>query len=455
MSSSIPAFSRRRVSLHPNNAPSGNTYSATQFPQMNFVIARQPAFLLPHTLRLNGKFKLVKSDGTLPINIPNAAASATNGSAVNPRNGISSIFEEIGIQTLNGRNLETVRSYNRYLASSKPFLNNCFDMNNGLNLEDPFIASKSILNARVANVETHFSLPLEVGMFGDMPLNISEKGFHGLQLNLLLTENSVVSQPFFLYQNGVESSVLSTDTYQYELTDVFLTFDLIKPSEEFFNKLPSSGMISFNTIQSFRSTILASDTTTNLRFGCKNVISVTHSFLPNSHAINRAVNSFRLSQLSNNATTTTLGATTPIRQVQYMRAGELFPYNYILDSEQEGIDGNPQAMIEEPALNSVTLYDNRHSSLNPMSNVGINNQKAFAGANQVKGLPETMALDPESTFILGVPMDSQKHGANFKDREYAIRIQSGLDNTVANNLYTFVRCRNVAQYSPTGVNVIE
>ena len=136
-----------------------------------------------------------------------------------------------------------------------------------------------------------------------------------------------------------------------------------------------------------------------------------------------------------------------------MRAGELFPYGYVLDSENQGVAGVPQSLIMEPALNSVTLYDNKHSSLNPMSNVGINSKVAYGGSKV--GLPFPVANDPESIFILGVPMDSQKQGVSFKDREYAIRIQSGLDDTTANELHTFVRCRNVAEFSPTGVNVIE
>ena len=442
---------RRRVSLHPNNQPSGNKFSATNFPQINFVIARQPAFLLPQTLRLNGTFVLKNDTGDLPINDPESVANDDNGSTVNNRIGISSVIEEATIQTLNGRNLETVRNYNRYLASSKPFMNNSFDYNNGLNLEDPMLGSKSITTCRGANLETNFSIPIQVGMFGDMPLNISEKGFHGLQLNLLLAQNAAVTQPFFVYDaHGVKTPVSANTTHNYELKNVFLTFDLVKPSQELFNKMPSTGLLGFNTVQSLHSTILSSDNTTNLRFGCKNAISVTHTFIPSSQATNRVNDSFRLAGPEAPADTKQ-----PIRTVQYMRAGELFPYNFILDSEKEGVDGNPQSMIAEPALNSVTLYENQHSSLNPMSNVGINNQKAFAGSLQTAGLPYPMALDPDSTFVLGVPMDSQKQGANFKDREYAVRIQSGLNDTTANSLFTFVRCRNVAEYSPVGVNVVE
>ena len=442
---------RRRVSIHPNNQPSGNTFSATNFPQINFVIARQPAFLLPKTLKLNGTFVLKDSTGATVDNNPAVVKSAINGSTLNNRIGVASCIDEVTIQTLNGRNLETIRNYNRYLASSKPFMNNSFDYNNGLNLDDPFLGSKSITTCRSANVETNFSIPIEAGMLGDMPLNISEKGFHGLQLNLLLAQNAAVSQPFAVYNfAGQKSLVLSDNNYLYELKNVFLTFDLVKPGPELFNKLPSTGLLGFNTIQSLHSTLLSSDQTTNLRFGCRNAISVTHAIIPSSQSTNRGVDSFRLAGPEAPADTPQA-----IRTVQYMRAGELFPYNFVLDSESEGIDNNPQAMIAEPALNSITLYENSHSSLNPMSNVGINNQKAFAGAKQEVGLPYSMALDPDSTFVLGVPMDSQKQGANFKDREYAIRIQSGLNDTTANSLFTFVRCRNVAQYSPTGVNVVE
>lgn len=452
MSQSVP-FSKQRISLHPNNQPSGNKYTATTFPQINFVIARQPAMLLPGTLRLNGTFNLLNNNNN-PVNIPSLASSATNGASLNNRIGISSVLEEVSISTLNGRNLETVRNYNRYLASSKPIMNNMFDYNNGLNLEDPFLSSKSVSNSRVANVETQFSIPIEVGMLGDQPINISEKGFHGLQLNLLLAQNATVSQPYFNYLLGSTPQIsLATDLYDYELKNVFLTFEVIKPPPEFFNKLPSSGLLSFNTISTLHSNIQSSDTTVNLRLGCNNAISTTHTLIPAVHANNRNVDSFRLCEPETNVTTTQKGIQAKIRTVQYMRAGQLFPYNFVLDSENQGVEGVPQTMIQEPALNSISLYDNKHISFNPMSNVSINTKSAFAGSDV--GLPKPVANDPESIFVLGVPMDSTKQGVSFRDREYAIRIQSGLDDTTANTLNTFVRCRNVAEYSPTGINVLE
>ena len=257
MSGSVP-FTRQRISLHPNNQPSGNAYTASTFPQINFVVARQPAFLLPGTLRLNGTFNLLNDTNQLPVNTPSLASAARNGRSLNNRIGISSVLEEVTIQTLNGRNLETVRNYNRYLASSKPLMNNSFDYNNGLNLEDPFLSSKSVSNSRVANVETQFSIPIEVGMLGDQPLNISEKGFHGLQMNLLLTQNATASQPYFNYAGTSTPEIFSsTGAFNYQLKNVFLTFDIIKPSAEFFQSasLQWSSLFQYHFYTSFYTSI--------------------------------------------------------------------------------------------------------------------------------------------------------------------------------------------------------
>ena len=52
-------------------------------------------------------------------------------------------------------------------------------------------------------------------------------------------------------------------------------------------------------------------------------------------------------------------------------------------------------------------------------------------------------------------MDSQKQGVSFKTREYAVRIQSELNDQAANAFFTFARSRNILTYSPTEVQVLE
>jgi len=454
-------FTKSKVRLTPNNNPSGNRFTATNFPTINFIIAKQPAFLDPRTLRLNGTFSLLNTAGDEPVNDYKTAGSATNGATLNNRIGVQSCINEVTVQTLNGRNLENLRNYNQYLSAAKPLMNNTFDYDNGLGLQDSLLCNKSITNARVANVQTEFSIPIEVGMLGDKPLNISEKGFHGLQLNILLAQNAQALQGFYVYSgdDGTKVRIVqpaAQQAFSYNLENVSLTFDLIRPSQEIFNTLPSSGIISFNSISSLTSTLLSSDQTINLRLGVKNCLSVTHSMLPSNQVNNGLVDSFRLAEpeLKSQANGSTVEVA-KINQVQYLRSGQLFPYNFVLDSETQGAEGNPQAQIEEPALNSITLYENRHQMMNPNTQLGLNTSSQFGGDAGTIPLNYPQAADPSSLFLLGVPMDSQRQGVDFRTNDYSVRIQSALNDTNANTVYTFCRARNVAAFSPTGVEVQE
>ena len=461
-----PAVTKSRVRLHPNNQPSGNTYSARNFPQINFIIGKQRAFLDPRTLRLNGEFSLigpgsgaVPSDAGLPRNDQTAAQSDINGATLNNMIGISSIFDEVTVSTLNGRNIETVRNYNRYLASSKPLMNGSMDYSNGLGLKDPMVSDKSVTNQKTACVATDFSIPVDIGLFQGGGVNLSEKGFHGLQIDWLLAQNAQVVQPYYLYSpDGSKVGKTSQTTYEYEIKNLTLTFDVLRPNQSMFDMLPTTGALSYNTISSLHSVLLSSDQTINMRFGAKNVISVSHSIIPSIHVNNIAVDSFRLCPPQTGVTQTTDGNVAPIKNVQYMRAGVLFPYNFMLDSEAQadinGAQGNasPQAQIMQPYLESVSLGNNRRNKFSPNTNIGLLTSAALAGSG---GLPFGSAADPRSVYGLGVPMDTTRQGVDFSSREYAIRIQSDLRDQDANAFFTFTRIRNVAQYSPLGIQVVE
>jgi len=187
------------------------------------------------------------------------------------------------------------------------------------------------------------------------------------------------------------------------------------------------------------------------------VLSVSHSIIPALNVNNINVDSFALGEPRKGVVPGVIGTVAKVKNVQYMRAGQLFPYNFMLDSEAQADLGNalgnasPQAQIMKPFQNSVSLYEYSHTKLTPLSNIGINSANAPAGG----ALPLASGPDPNSIFGLGTAMDCNRQGVSFKDREYAIRIQSELDDTTANSFFTFSRNRNVAQYSPTGITVLE
>ena len=461
---------KQRVRITPNNQPSGGVFSAQNFPAINFVIGSQRAWLDPRTLRLNGQFELKNLDGNLPANNTVAGAPPLphqNGVSLNNSIGVSSFFDEVNISTYSGaKNLETVRSYNRYLAACKPLMHSSLDYDNGLGLQDAMCTNKSLSNARTACVETDFSIPINVGMLdSDGYLNLSEKGFSGLNIDLLLCQNAQAVQPFYTYSGTKKTDKTAhtaDQTFNYSIRDLNLTYDLVIPDDQLYNSLPSSGVLQYNTIATLHSTLISSDQTINLRLNANRVLSVSHSIIPSLHVNNIKVDSFQLCKPQKNVSPNGDGDNAEVRTVQYLRAGQLYPFNFLLDSEEQadinpanGLQGDnpsPQAQIMKPYLNSVSLYNNSHNKFNPLSNIGIASGQALAGNN---AQPLAASPDPRSLFGLGVCMDSNKNGVSFKTREYAIRIQSELNNTSANALFSFSRIRNVAQFSPAGISVVE
>ena len=460
---------KSRVVLHPSNQPSGNSYLANNYSVVSFQIAKQYGFLDTSTLRLNGEFYLEDNNGDLPINQswvgPGGGApppaDPANGATVNNSVGISSLFEEVNCSTLNNRNIENVRNYNRYLATCRPLMNSSLELNNGVGLEDPMQTDKSILNARTANVKVKFSVPIEIGLF-DSPqspyLNISEKGFHGLMLDILLCRGEQAVQPYIYYQ-GVKpgDKVLinaQNSPFSYNIKNLTLSYNLINPGEKAWREMPSSGALTYNTISSLHSTLLSSNQTVNLRFGASAVSSVVHSIIPSVDVNNITKDSLAIKPPTKDSAGTQVNA--QVNQIQVMRAGVLYPYNFPLDSEaqtNQGLDNaSVQAKIMKPYLNSVSLYRNRYNKFCPLTNIGLNSKNSLAG-----GTPDPLSdqSDPHSVFGLGVPLGVDAQATSYSNREYALQVKSELDDVLANSLFTYARVKNVASYSPAGISVIE
>jgi hypothetical protein len=67
-----------------------------------------------------------------------------------------------------------------------------------------------------------------------------------------------------------------------------------------------------------------------------------------------------------------------------------------------------------------------------------------------------LAESPDPTnFILGFPADSQRVGVDYSKMDYAFRIQSNINGATPFQFFTFARARNVAMYSPTGIEILE
>jgi len=467
------AFRKQRVILTPQNQSSSGFYSATTFPLIQFVVGTQRGMIDKRTLRLNYTYKVVSSasvgaggtpGGVVVANVPTDLPSGTNGIGLNFTTGTLSSMSQVQCNSRNGRNIETILNFNQYLSIFKPNMNNQYDMINTLSAGDPTVSDKSVCTTKVLNSPNGFSVsvPLETGFLtGEGLINVSEKGFHGINLNILLDQNANVLGPYELFTQGIKGRpaptlVQSTANYEYQMSNVFLSYDTYIPDDRIYDSMPSSGTIEFNSINTLLSTLVASDSTTTLRLGIKNCLSISQKLVSSNHLNNQNMNSLALERPSTDPTISTLGTVAPFNNIQYFRGGVLYPYDYILDSQTQALN-NPQPQIEEPARHSINLYDDGHQSMNPLTNSvpGLNLQPSFVSNGKGKGMNFAQVQDPVSNFIFGIPCDSQRVGADYSTRDYAFRINSGLNGLSPFQVFTFARARNVAAYSPTGIDIIE
>lgn len=458
-------FTKQKVIINANNAPSDNVFSPTSFPQLQFVLSSNPGLADFKTLRLNYTFEITDPAGNPPVNEPSIAGTAPtrNGMTISNRVATNACFNQINISTGNGRNIETINSMNRYLASVVPSQLNQFDFLNTFQGLDPALSTKSVGNCRQLNVPIQVSTPLKTGFLSNnTPVNLSQKGLHGCVINILLDMNANVISPYKVVSSNTDGTTSTTPVsagaatsgnYQYKLSNVFLSYDNYVPSDEIYSRMPSSGVFTFNTINSMQSTITSSDQTVTLRTGLKNLISVTHSVIASVHTNNIKQDGMELERLVNDPTPDTAGTSVPLNTIQYFRGGVLFPFNSMLDSEAQG-NVNPQSQIIQPAINGVTLFQNDHTIVNPMtSTLGLNTAQGFNA--QQKGLTINQTPDPNSNFVLGVAFDTSEQGVDFSKTDYALRMQSGLNGSNPLQLGSYFRCRNVLQYAPQGVEVLE
>ena len=458
------AFKKQKVIISPQNNNSDSTFSATNFPQIQFVLSGFPGLADFKTLRLNYTYLIESSTSVAPVNTPSVAnADNRNGIAISNRVGTMSSVSQVNISTGNGRNVETINNMNRYLATISPQQMNQFDFINTFQGQDPTFSTKSVGNCRQLNVPVSVSTPIRTGFLSNStPVNLSQKGIHGCIINILLDMNQNVLGPYSIPSQGTDGSndvtqvsagVIGSENFQYKLKDVFLSYDVYVPSDSVYASMPSSGQFTFNTINSMQSTLLSNDQTITLRTGIKNLISVTHSLIPAVHTNNLQQDGMKLEQLTVNPTATTTGSAVPLNTAQYFKGGTLFPYNSVLDSATQG-NSNPQSQIVQPAIDSVTLYDSDHTVVNPMTSTSaLNTAQGFSA--QQKGLPPTQTPDPNSNFVLGVPFDLGGQGVDFSKEDYAIRLQSGLNGLTPFQFGSYFRCRNVLQFSPQGIEVLE
>ena len=214
----------------PLNAPSEGKFSFKNgFPLITFQVSQREALLDGRSVRLNGKIKLMKNDGTEINNNTNKGGLAYN-TCFDSRIGVASVFQQITISSSDGRTLEQIRQYPRWLATNQPYTHSQEDLDSNTQVGS-LTASRSSTGALIQNEEVSFSIPLRCGLLsGTDGINLS--AVNGLLITLELSPDFQALSPWLevsgAYVAPTAGGGTPSDTAlgaSYEVNDLSLSYD--------------------------------------------------------------------------------------------------------------------------------------------------------------------------------------------------------------------------------------
>ncbi len=400
-------MSRKYVHLKPSNQPASGVVAYSQgtpIIQYQFGSSSNTA-LLGSTIRLNGRFR--------GRNLGGSAAST------NPRLGIMALLEMITISTQTGNQIiEQIKFYNRFLSSYYSVSSSGFQLIGPMNCQQASTNSIGTNDDIVKNVEQDFSIVLPTGLLlGKNPIPLQE----GLIISLDLAPDSQV------FDRGTAAT-----SPTYELSNLSLTCEIVtgfSPPKEFI----------YNSISSYYSVINSAYATLNFNLGLSNVLSIWANFVPSTHVNSYSHDGLRTLPLMKSD----VEEANP-SQIQFLRNGEAFPYQYMLTFPHTDENTLPAPQITRGYISAIRNFRN----LTTTDSSPLNNDLTLDYENVDKQYGDFV-------YGIGCRYDSVSDtGADFSRGQFNLSIASDLDTNFANSAYLFAHNRSTLVFGNNGVQIL-
>ena len=441
----------KRIQVFPSNRSTpNNTWSYKDGANtLVFNFGVQDHYLMTDTIRLNFTLKLFDSAGVRPNNDDQQNTGVAGDVRQNDKISAMSCFQNITIGNSLNQNLEYVRNYPRLLASLIPARANYEDYSTILTQQFGATSNKES-QGMINNNDIQVSAPILCGMFlmGEaIPLGASGTGTSGMEIKFQLSPS--IESNFGLQGAG---------SY-YEIINPSITCALGVPPA---GKLPPIQNLPYLSYSSFYGTLNNGDETHNLNIGLSSVLNSFSNFIPVVHIANNTEDG--------NATPDLLNApyapqtnNAPISRYTTLRGGLKFPYEFTVDEDRNIVTdaagnfvSNFKSQLARNFLSSIsspistlsqTLTGNISEATQAAPNLGP------PGAGQL--LRQNFNSQGENVIGVGCRYDQLgvASGANFKNRAFSHRFQSGLDGISSNAVYSFFLHKNMISFGGGGIAV--
>ena len=440
------SVAKKYLSIQPNNVPaSGKVSFARGNPILTVTLGRQDAMLDLSSLRLSGDFNVWRdAAGTLP---PTAAA-ATELMASHKLGAYGVIDQLVFRHAETKQVIEHIRHYGRFMASYLPVMAGMQDVAGHLSetalIYPNYNAFRDTVIRRSADGVTtpnQFCIPLPSGL----TLGVSSLPLDKVPLEI---EIHLAPDSQFFYSSDATTGNIANCFYELSNLEVACEVSYGESS-------PDKGVINFNSITSYFSTLESTNSIINFNLGLSKVLGCFVNFVPSSFVNNLSQDGFLtyMPSLAPNAVGTGGGGLANLETISFLRNCERFPSAFEVTSVRSSTNLTPvvDPQVIKGFLSSI-IPEKMHtrttaSPLNTNRNFTVNNNAATGYRN----IPDTGAV-----YGVGVLYDQlDSEGVDFSNAQFSIQMKNGLTDGNPISAYLFIKSKVVVAWdSQMGVQVL-
>jgi len=436
------SVSKKYLSIQPNNVPSSGKVSfARGNPILTVTLGRQDAMLDLSSLRLAGDLNIWR-DAAGTLHPTDAAAVELQASH---KLGAYGVIDQLVFRHAETKQvIEHIRHYGRFMASYLPVMAGMQDVAGHLG-ETALIYPnyQGFRDSVVRNTrESQFCIPLPSGL----TLGSSSK----LPLSKIPLEIEIHLAPDSQFFYSSDATTGNIANCFYELSNLEVACEVA-----FGESSPDTGVMSFNSITSYFSTLESTNSIINFNLGLSKVLASFVNFVPASFVNNLSQDGFLtyMPSLAPNAVGTGEGGVADLETISFLRNGERFPSAFEVTSVRDATNLTPvvDSQVIKGFMSSI-IPEKMHtrttaSPLNTNRNFTVNNNTATG----YRYIPDTGGV-----YGVGVLYDQlDSEGVDFSNSQFSIQMTNGLTDGNPISAYLFIKSKvSVAWSGSSGVQVI-
>ena len=437
----------RKFEIQPSNKSSADSVFSYKSgtPVISFKISPTDAYLLSDKLRFNCRIRVVTGaaataampNGFAPNNTE-ATAALPAGPGPNafvrqdPKTANVAALSQINISNSRNQTLELVKDLPRLYATLLGGMYGWREFSTYLGMMFGSSASTARQGVITSQEEQVVSMPLLAGMFlsGErIPLG-RENGVNGLNIDLTLNPSIAA-----LFGNDAAANGGS----YIELRECSLSGAFGNPTG---GRLPAIKGFGYTAFSSFYNVLTNNDEVQAINTALSSVISVFNNFIPTGNLSNWDRNGqLTLPPMNGNNQT-------HILNYSILKDGKKFPLSFRVDEtiNQENNYDAFEAERQRYFLSAVKPYRRIDSTLAGGISEGQPSQSAIDGAGVI-------GTGGGTVTGLGVRFDQlgTHEGTNFSNSTFSHRIQSGIDSTTPNSIYSYFLSKHMVSFPSPGM----